>query len=183
MSIDNRREALKLLLEVDTGVDPQEVKGDRSKSVLFEACKLSKKLQSLEMAGEKWKMINHVWMEMLCYGASHCAWTQHGRQLGRGGELLTHVCLLMSHLGITEQIQILRDPDACDAAAVEAADKIARAAERAARRATERAEEVYADAGSREEADARAADARAKAHAARVHANAIKARAKATGAI
>ena len=57
--------------------------------------------------GEKWMMVSHVWVEMLCHAASHCGWIQHGQQLRRGGELLTHVCLLMSHLGLTEQFQIL----------------------------------------------------------------------------
>ncbi|CBI35870.3 unnamed protein product, partial [Vitis vinifera] len=107
-SISNRNEACRLLLEVDTEVQPKEVKGDKSKSVLFEACRLAKELKSLNMEmGEKWMMVSHVWVEMLCHAASHCGWIQHGQQLGRGGELLTHVSLLMSHLGLTEQFQIL----------------------------------------------------------------------------
>ncbi|KAL6192844.1 hypothetical protein ACLB2K_033930 [Fragaria x ananassa] len=55
---------------------------------------------------KKWKVISHVWVEMLSYAASHCPWNQHARQLRRCGELLTHVWLLMAHLGITEQFQI-----------------------------------------------------------------------------
>ena len=107
-SISSRNEACRLLLEVDTEVEPKEVKGDKSKSVLFEACRLAKELKSLNMEmGEKWMMVSHVWVEMLCHAASHCGWIQHGQQLRRGGELLTHVCLLMSHLGLTEQFQIL----------------------------------------------------------------------------
>ncbi|XP_034680007.1 uncharacterized protein LOC117910059 [Vitis riparia] len=106
VSISNRNEAFSLLLEVDTEVHPEEVKGDKSKSVLFEACSLAKTLKSLEMEmGEKWKMVSEVWVEMLCYAASHCGWIQHGQQLRRGGELLTHVCLLMSHFGLSEQFQ------------------------------------------------------------------------------
>ncbi|XP_059595799.1 uncharacterized protein LOC132254348 [Vitis vinifera] len=90
-SISNRNEACRLLLEVDTEVEPKEVKGDKSKSVLFEACRLAKELRSLNMEmGEKWKMVSEVWVEMLCYAASHCGWIQHGQQLRRGGELLTH---------------------------------------------------------------------------------------------
>ena len=41
-------------------------------------------------------LVSNVWVEILC----------HAQQLGRGGELLTHVWLLMAHLGITEQFQI-----------------------------------------------------------------------------
>lgn len=51
----------------------------------------------------KWKMISEVWVEILAYTASHCAWNVHGQYLRRGGELLTHVCLLMSHLGLCSQ--------------------------------------------------------------------------------
>ena len=83
------------------------MKGDKSKSVLFEACRLAKMLESLEMgARQKWEMVSDVWVEMLCHAATHCGWIQHGQQLRRGGELLTHVSLLMAHLGFNEQFQI-----------------------------------------------------------------------------
>ncbi|KAL6335359.1 hypothetical protein AAG906_029602 [Vitis piasezkii] len=87
-NISNRIEASALLLGVDTEVEPKDVKGDKSKSVLFEACRLTKTLKSLEMemgVEEKWKMVSEVWVEMLCYAASHCGWIQHGQQLRRGG--------------------------------------------------------------------------------------------------
>lgn len=105
------KKASKALLEASTEIPPAEIKGDRSKSVLFDACRLAKTLQLLETEEKwenkkKWKLISHVWVEMLSYAASHCPWNQHARQLKRGGELLTHVWLLMAHLGITEQFQI-----------------------------------------------------------------------------
>ncbi|RVW52197.1 hypothetical protein CK203_077800 [Vitis vinifera] len=76
-SISSRNEACRLLLEVNTEVEPRDVKGDKSKSVLFEACNLGKALKSLEMEmGEKWKMVSQVWVEALCYAASHCGWIQ-----------------------------------------------------------------------------------------------------------
>ena len=53
----------------------------------------------------KWEFICHVWVEMLGYAASHCQWNQHAQQLTQGGEILTHVWLLMAHLGITEQFK------------------------------------------------------------------------------
>ncbi|KAM7468849.1 hypothetical protein LguiA_007032 [Lonicera macranthoides] len=43
---------------------------------------------------------------MLAYAATHCRGRHHAQQLRKGGELLTHVWLLMAHLGITEQFQI-----------------------------------------------------------------------------
>ncbi|KAF4368926.1 hypothetical protein F8388_021538 [Cannabis sativa] len=99
------KEACQMLMDVNTEVPPSEVKGDRSKSVLFEACILAKKLESLETE-ECWKLISCLWVEILSYAANQCRWSQHAKQLRRGGELLTHVWLLMAHLGITEQFQI-----------------------------------------------------------------------------
>ncbi|KAK3205566.1 hypothetical protein Dsin_019612 [Dipteronia sinensis] len=99
------------LLEVVIRIEPSIVKGDRSKSVLFEACKVAQLLQSIEVDKQwdkqrKWEMISHVWVDLMCYAASHCRWNHHAQQLRRGGQLLTHVWLLMAHLGITEQFQI-----------------------------------------------------------------------------
>ncbi|TKY51749.1 hypothetical protein E2542_SST23268 [Spatholobus suberectus] len=109
--ISERNQVCKVILRVNTDVLPSEVKGDRSKSVLFDARRLAKSLDSLETEKnwskeEKWEMISHVWVEMLCHAASQCRGLHHAKQLSRGGELLTHVWLLMAHLGITEQFQI-----------------------------------------------------------------------------
>ncbi|WJX20115.1 hypothetical protein P8452_09707 [Trifolium repens] len=109
--IKDRSQVCKMILRVNTDIPPSEVKGDRSKSVLFDACRLAKSLQSLETEENwskerKWKMISNVWVEMLCHAASQCRGLNHAKQLSQGGELLTHVWLLMAHLGITEQFQI-----------------------------------------------------------------------------
>lgn len=48
------KKASKALLEVSTEIPPSEIKGDRSKSVLFDACRLAKTLQLLETE-EKWE--------------------------------------------------------------------------------------------------------------------------------
>ncbi|XP_029128491.1 uncharacterized protein LOC109805296 isoform X2 [Cajanus cajan] len=109
--ISKREQVCQVILRVNTDVPPSKVKGDRSKSVLFDARRLAKSLESLEKdkkwsKKEKWEMISHVWVEMLCHAASQCRGLHHAKQLRRGGELITHVWLLMAHLGITEQFQI-----------------------------------------------------------------------------
>ena len=74
--------------------------------MLNDACKLAKELQSLEnnwTNEKKWKMISKIWVEMLTYAASNCGWKEHAQALTRGGELLTCVCLLMAHMGLSEQ--------------------------------------------------------------------------------
>ena len=59
---------------------------------------------------EHWDMIANVWLEMLGYAAKLCGGINHARQLSKGGELLTHVWLLMAHLGLTDHFQIERSP-------------------------------------------------------------------------
>ncbi|GMY34761.1 hypothetical protein FCV25MIE_30003 [Fagus crenata] len=93
------------LLEVNTEISPSIVKGDKSKSVLFDGCRLAKSLKCLEPQ-KKWELLCHVWVEILCFATTKCRWHHHAQQLRRGGELFTHVWLLMAHLGITEQFQI-----------------------------------------------------------------------------
>lgn len=71
-----------MLLEVNTDVEPIKVKGDRSKSVLFNANKLAKQLQ--EMGEEKnwelvWEFVCDVWIEILGYAASHCRGYYHAQ--------------------------------------------------------------------------------------------------------
>jgi len=81
------------------------LKGDRSKSVLFDACILAKELKNLK-APNKWYVMSEVWVELLCYAASHCRANTHAALLSKGGELITFVWLLMAHFGIGDQFQI-----------------------------------------------------------------------------
>ncbi|XP_030945746.1 uncharacterized protein LOC115970225 [Quercus lobata] len=97
--------ACNAILGVDTEVRPVYVKGDRSKSVLFDACMLAKELEKL---GEekRWKIIIKVWVEMLSYAASHCRPATHAKEVSKGGQLISFVWLLMAHFGLGEQFQI-----------------------------------------------------------------------------
>ncbi|GKV14860.1 hypothetical protein SLEP1_g25667 [Rubroshorea leprosula] len=101
-----RKRACKSLLEVRTDVPPIKVKGDRSKSVLFDACMLASRLNTISDPKVKWDLMRDMWLELLAYAACQCKGSEHGVQLRRGGELLTHVWLLMAHFGLTEQFQI-----------------------------------------------------------------------------
>ncbi|KAL6966489.1 hypothetical protein U1Q18_032269 [Sarracenia purpurea var. burkii] len=97
--------ACESILNVNTAVAPVSVKGDRSKSVLFDASMLAKELKKLE--GERmWEVIFKVWVELLCYAACRCRAYTHAAQLSKGGELITLVWLLMTHLGLGNQFQI-----------------------------------------------------------------------------
>ncbi|GLT61475.1 hypothetical protein SLA2020_341780 [Shorea laevis] len=104
----DQEKACDQILGVNTDVEPVHVKGDRSKSVLFDACILAKKLKELEKEGKekKWKLLSRMWVELLSYAAAHCRANTHAQQLSKGGELITFVWLLMAHFGLGEQFQI-----------------------------------------------------------------------------
>ncbi|XP_073261077.1 uncharacterized protein [Populus alba] len=74
------------------------------KSVLIGVHRLVRQLRSLEPE-KRWRMISEVWVEMVAYAAAHCPWKEHTQQLRRGGELLTHVSLLVLHLGLSAQYE------------------------------------------------------------------------------
>ncbi|RDX74112.1 hypothetical protein CR513_46177, partial [Mucuna pruriens] len=93
------------LTDVRVDQDPSAVKGDRSKSLLFDACRLANVIKQLK-GTNKWKIIAQVWVELLSYAAANCLPITHVQQLSKGGEFLSLVWLLMTHLGLAKQFQI-----------------------------------------------------------------------------
>ncbi|CAK7347558.1 unnamed protein product [Dovyalis caffra] len=103
----NETKACKVLLNVNTTVPPVKLKGDRSKYLVLDACRLASQLQDISNREEKWKLVSNVWVEMLAYAGSRCNGNYHAQQLRQaGGELRRRVWLLMAHFGLTEQFQI-----------------------------------------------------------------------------
>ncbi|KAK6264301.1 hypothetical protein SCA6_019735 [Theobroma cacao] len=89
--------------------------GEGGKSVFFKGCDLAKQLHSFTVDArwdpeELWEMISCVWLEMLFSAAYDCDWKEHAYQLGQGGELLTHVALLMAHLGLCKHLRMTKPP-------------------------------------------------------------------------
>lgn len=98
-----------LSMAVPAKAEPIDVKGDRSKSVLFDGAMLAKELKSLSKNGddtEMWRVVSQVWVELLCYAATNCHVIDHAAQLSKAGELISFVWLLMAHLGLGDQFQI-----------------------------------------------------------------------------
>ncbi|KAE8670856.1 putative Leucine-rich repeat family protein [Hibiscus syriacus] len=102
------KKACEQILSVNTDVGPEEVKGDRSKSVLFSASILAKELQRMEREDDedKWMIMSRVWVELVSYAASHCRANTHAAEVSKGGQLITFFWLLMAHFGLGEQFQI-----------------------------------------------------------------------------
>jgi hypothetical protein len=101
-SISNKFQACKQILKVETKFRPVAVKGNQSKSVFFDACRLAQDLLKLEEIN-KWKLMSRVWVELMSYAAINCRPNVHAQQPSRGGELLTFIWLLMNHLGLGTQ--------------------------------------------------------------------------------
>ncbi|CAL5082826.1 unnamed protein product [Urochloa decumbens] len=65
------------------------------------ACKLAQELMELlDDEEERWKVIQGVWVEMLCCSASSCRGYLHAKSMGEGLEFLTYVWLLLSRMGM-----------------------------------------------------------------------------------
>ena len=95
------------ILSVSVDFDPRDFKGNRSKSVLFEAAALAKELKQIKKnRGEehKWKIVSKVWMELLFHAACNCDATARMDQLSKGGELINFVWLAMAHLSLGDQV-------------------------------------------------------------------------------
>ncbi|KAI6671697.1 hypothetical protein NL676_006582 [Syzygium grande] len=95
------------LLQVKTQLPAKKISRGQSRSVLFDACHLASQLNKIESGdfGRKWSLIGKVWAKFLIYAASQSKGNEHSESLSRGGELLSHVWLLMAHLGVAEPVQ------------------------------------------------------------------------------
>ncbi|XP_030475926.2 uncharacterized protein LOC115693095 [Syzygium oleosum] len=100
-------EVCHLLLHVGTQLPATKMRGGKSRSVLFDACRLASQLNKLEPEdfGRKWNLIGKVWAKFLIYAACQSKGFEHSESLSRGGELISHVWLLMAHLGVAELVQ------------------------------------------------------------------------------
>lgn len=106
--IENSRDVKRAsheILSVGIEIHPSEVKGNQSKSVLFEARALAKELNKMkDREDNMWSVVSIVWMELLFHAACNCDATARMEQLSKGGELLIFVWLALAHLGLGGQL-------------------------------------------------------------------------------
>ncbi|XP_022777236.1 uncharacterized protein LOC111318628 [Durio zibethinus] len=104
----NKRDTYDKLVKATTGVEFLGRRYSARKSMLMDGSSLARSLNEISNKEEKWSLIADTWVEMLAHAASHCEGSQHRQHLRRGGQLLTHVWLLMAHLGLTDHFQSLQ---------------------------------------------------------------------------
>lgn len=98
-----KSKASEMLIKLGTDV-MLTARGNKSYFLIFHACKLASVLEKYDV--NAWRITMDFWTEMLGYAASQCKGRHHVQQLRRGGELITHIWLLMAHLGLTDHFQI-----------------------------------------------------------------------------
>ncbi|KAM0844375.1 hypothetical protein ACQ4PT_057088 [Festuca glaucescens] len=84
------------------------------RALLSNACKLAKALMELYDEGERWNVVQEVWVEMLCYSAGRCSGYMHAKSMSEGPELLSHVWFILSFMGMetfADRFQKLEPPD------------------------------------------------------------------------
>jgi hypothetical protein len=84
-----------------------------SATFIHEAWMLAQNLKSSGDEKKMWEEIQDVWVEMLCLSASRCRGYLHAKALGKGGEFLSYVWLLLFHMGMetfTDKLQREQEP-------------------------------------------------------------------------
>ncbi|KAG2315395.1 hypothetical protein Bca52824_018517 [Brassica carinata] len=103
--VKNLRKAIKILQKKDVK-DLGDVKRVCQKimSAVEDSRPRNESAKSMEA-----QVVSKVWVEMLCYAATHCDSKQHAAQLNIGGELINFVWLLKAHFGLGEQFRTTKE--------------------------------------------------------------------------
>ncbi|XP_071724836.1 uncharacterized protein [Rutidosis leptorrhynchoides] len=75
--------------------------------MMFDIVKLARWLQQEWGVEERWSLISEVWVETLTHVAMHCPGKEHLKCLGRGGDLVSKVSLVMMHYGLCPRIHLV----------------------------------------------------------------------------
>ncbi|KAJ1254609.1 hypothetical protein BS78_K025500 [Paspalum vaginatum] len=77
----------------------------KGSGLVLEAWGLAQQLRDTVMVGAEgekkmWELIQGVWVEMICFSAGRCHGYLHAKSLGKGGEYLSYVWMLLSYMGM-----------------------------------------------------------------------------------
>lgn len=83
--------------------------------LIQDAFGLAEELRNVGMeADATWRIIQGVWVEMLCFSAGRCRGYLQAKSLGKGGEYLSHVWLLLSYMGMETLAERLQRTEQLD---------------------------------------------------------------------
>ncbi|XP_062198260.1 uncharacterized protein LOC133900977 [Phragmites australis] len=96
----------------------QRVKDTEGSGIVYDAWCLANDLMDLHMEDEEkmWRVIQGVWVEMLCFSAGRCRGYLHAKSLGNGGEYLSYVWLLLSFMGMETLAERMQRTELCEGA-------------------------------------------------------------------
>lgn len=82
----------------------EKIRDKEGSSLVLDAWATARELNRVRTTGldddRIWTAIQGAWVEMLCFSASRCRGYLHAKNLGKGGEYLSYVWLLMSYTGM-----------------------------------------------------------------------------------
>lgn len=89
-ALDEKEIAQKIIDQVKDAED--------SAGIVNDAWYIAEDLISIHREDEEnmWRLVQGVWVEMLCFSAARCRGYLHAKSLGNGGEYLSYVWLLLS---------------------------------------------------------------------------------------
>ncbi|CAL5393283.1 unnamed protein product [Camellia sinensis] len=76
----------------------------RGESLLWDAWMLADGLMNDFKSKNRWEIMSNVWLDLLCYAATHCGANAHAKLVSEGGGLINSLWLLVSHFGLGEQM-------------------------------------------------------------------------------
>uniref|UniRef100_A0A0E0N2Z2 DUF4220 domain-containing protein n=1 Tax=Oryza rufipogon TaxID=4529 RepID=A0A0E0N2Z2_ORYRU len=78
----------------------QPLETSNERGFIDDAWSIAEELIKLEDTEKMWRVIEGVWVEMLCFSAARCRGYLHAKGLGTGVEFLTYVWLLLHYMGM-----------------------------------------------------------------------------------
>ncbi|EEC81836.1 hypothetical protein OsI_25589 [Oryza sativa Indica Group] len=94
LSLNERELAQRIIVEVQ---QPHE---ENEGELIDDAWSIAEELLNLEDEEKMWRVIEGVWVEMLCFSAARCRGYLHAKSHGTGGEFLSYVWLLLHYMGM-----------------------------------------------------------------------------------
>lgn len=91
--------------------------GNSGSGVAHDAWAVTQVLIGLQVGEDMekvWRVVQGVWVEMLCFSAGRCRGYLHAKSMGSGGQYLSYVWLLLSYMGMETLAEKMQRTDMVD---------------------------------------------------------------------